>query len=418
MGSNPARHSEVRPSFTRTALLFLTAAALATACSAVEVSTPTPAPSLSTPTDGLPASTEGLPTFAAEGSPHVDQSEKGLGPTTNAPPRFGSPRDLAELPPSVGSEYRISPDGRWVSYQAPPPETSPATGNPGPLVARSLQTGRLVPLVEGLWVRRHGWLPDSSGVVVVVPAEGGQAGEILARTLGPDSAISLVKAPGGSTFGLEDVAVSPDGRRIAFTVLYDASPAPVPRIGIKVMNVDGTNRRQIVEPEHFIDHLSWSPDGRQVVYFKGKGGTPPDDGVAYVADADGTPSPTRLLLPRGRLAAWSPDGRQALWVDEPMDPNGNADLFVSGWPDLGTPRPVATRASASRAGWAGSSDWITYSRQGVLYLAPADGSGASLRLTPEGEWASAPAWLPGQGIAYHSQTQHQATGRIRLLPSL
>jgi hypothetical protein len=231
------------------------------------------------------------------------------------------------------------------------------------------------------------------------------------KTLGPEPAVSLVNAQADS-HGFEELAVSPDGTRVAFTVMYDASPAPVPRIGIEVMDVTGANRRQIVEPDFFVGDLTWSPDGRQVVYFKGKGGTPPDDGESYVVVADGKAESLQLLA-RAQLVGWSHDGRRALWESFPMDPQGNVDLYVTGWPELGAPDVLVGAASGSGATWVGDGDLVAYARAGAIYLVESTG-GEPLRLTPEGEWSGAPIWLPGKGLAYHAGTG--TPGSIRMLP--
>jgi Tol biopolymer transport system component len=323
--------------------------------------------------------------------------------------QFGSPRTLLEVPPWTGPDYRISPDGQWASYSELTTWASNGTVQHGALVARNTETGQMVTLVEGREVHRHAWLPDGSGVLAITGP--GSRGEILMKTLGPEPAVSLVRTPAG-THGFEDLAVSPDETRIAFTVMHDASPAPVPAIGIEVMNVTGGNRREIVEPEYFIGDLLWSPDGREVVYFKGKGGTPPDDGESYVVDANGGSAPIQLL-PRARLLDWSHDGRKALWESFPMSPQGHVDLYVTGWPELGVPDLLAGDANGFGATWVGDADLVAYVQAGVIYLVGTTG-GEPRRLTPEGEWSEAPLWLPGRGLAYRAGTG--APGSIRLLP--
>jgi hypothetical protein len=336
-------------------------------------------------------------------------------PPAASPPaalRFGSSQTLMEVPPWAGIDCLISPDGQWVSHSELSTQ-APGGGamTYGALVAREVDTGRTVTLIEGgdIYAYRHVWLPDSRGVLAITGQ--GPRTEILIKALGPEPAVSLLRAPADSD-GFEELAVSPDGQRVAFTVMYDASPAPVPRIGIEVIDVAGGNRRQIAEPEHFVGDLLWSPDGRQIVYFKGKGGTPPDDGESYAVDSDGGGNPVQLL-PRVRPLGWSADGRRALWESFPMSPEGHVDLYVTAWPEPGAPRKLVGVASGSGATWVGNGDLVAYAHAGVIYLVQADG-GEPRRLTPEGEWSEAPVWLPGKGLAYRAGTG--APGSLRLLP--
>ena len=333
-----------------------------------------------------------------------------------APPRFGSPQLLLDLPSSVGPDFWISPDGRWVAYQGPSQSLPDGEVEYGSLLARSLETGKVISLVSGTRVSQIVWSPDSRAVVDLAHPWSGSGSEILSKTLGAEPAVTVVEAPPGSS-DFEQMAVSPDGQRVAFTVLHDASPAPVPKIGIEVMALDGGGRHQIVGPDYFIGHLAWSPDSRKVVYFKGKGGTPPEDGEAYMASADGTSAPPKLLVSGARLAAWSPNGQRALWFSEPINPDGTAELLLSGWPSLGQMRTVVKDASASGATWI-DDGWIGYAENGAIYLTPAEAGENPQRLNIEGERAEAPVWLPGKGIAYRYRAAGGASYSIGLLPAV
>src|SRR6266545_3976828 len=67
----------------------------------------------------------------------------------------------------------------------------------------------------------------------------------------------------GSTDGPD---VSPDGKRVAFIALKDG----VPRVF--VVNIDGTNKRQVTARKTPCGRVKWSPDGKQLsfVSFEGK----------------------------------------------------------------------------------------------------------------------------------------------------
>ncbi len=329
-------------------------------------------------------------------------------------PKLGPPQDLLAIPPSVGSNYRVSPDGNWVAYRWAPEDDASLSQ----LVARSLTGDRTVVLIDGLEGDcDFAWLPDSSGLAVAV--RGHAQDRLFIMGLEPGSQTLAMGPDGAYTFG--EVAVSPDGSRIAFTVLYPDDPAPVPKIAIDVMNRDGSGRHRIVEPDYFIGHLAWRADGTQVVYFKGKGGTPPDDGESYAVNADGSAAPERVLA-RARLVAWSPDGTQALWLGEPADAQGNADLWLTGlWPSTAEYVPIVRGVSATGATWTtwnGSNGWVAYAQNGAIYLKWVGlwADGRTRRLTPEGEKAAAPVWIPGRGLAYEATRPDTASPMLRLLP--
>lgn len=329
-----------------------------------------------------------------------------------AAPEFAAVRDLFTPPPSAGF-YRVSPDGAWVLYPVPGGRTAGGGTVKPHLEAYATASGEVATLeivaaesnlaAEG----QYTWFPDSCRLLVVT---GGSAGQILVKELGSQAAQTLAKAPTGSA-GFGEAAISPDGARIAYTVLYPDGPAPVPKVGIHFMNVDGSGGGA-VEPDYFIGRLAWAPDSAQVVYFKGKGGTPPEDGDAYVVDVD--KGEARRLFPRLRLAAWSPSGTQALWLSEPADERGQADLYLTAWPAAGEPQVVAHGVAMSGVAWAGSDDWFVYSQGGLLYMAPAAAPNRLTLLTPARDVADAPLWVPGKGLIYRAVRDGRAV--LRLLP--
>ncbi|MGI8817802.1 MAG: TolB family protein [Gemmatimonadales bacterium] len=96
-------------------------------------------------------------------------------------------------------------------------------------------------------------------------------------------------------------AVSPDGRRIAFTGLKTG------QLDLYVMNADGWGRRQLTNDLAQELDPAWSPDGNSLL-FSWTGTAPSSPTMLAVIGADGTGA--RLVLP-GLFTArpvWSPDG--------------------------------------------------------------------------------------------------------------
>ena len=96
-------------------------------------------------------------------------------------------------------------------------------------------------------------------------------------------------------------AVSPDGRRVAFTGIKAG------QLDLYVMNVDGSGRRQLTSDLAQDLDPTWSPDGDSLL-FSWAGTAPSSSTMLVVIGADGTGR--REVLVDGWGGDWSPDGRQ------------------------------------------------------------------------------------------------------------
>lgn len=66
--------------------------------------------------------------------------------------------------------------------------------------------------------------------------------------------------------GVADPQISPDGKRVLFTMTESFLADGKTNSGIYLINVDGTNQRRLTGTSSSSDHLRWSPDG-ETVYF-------------------------------------------------------------------------------------------------------------------------------------------------------
>ena len=81
-----------------------------------------------------------------------------------------------------------------------------------------------------------------------------------------------------------DVAVSPDGRQVAYTVAYYSVPQNAGNTEIYVMDADGRNNRRLTSTPQHESGLSWIKDGSKLAFVSN------DDGSSqlYEINPDGT----------------------------------------------------------------------------------------------------------------------------------
>lgn len=120
-----------------------------------------------------------------------------------------------------------------------------------------------------------------------------------------------------------DVALSPDGRRVAYTVTNQDGPRR-PYSQLFVLALDGGATVALSTGKESSGSPHWSPDGARIAY-TGKLG---EQSGLVVANADGTGKRfitklggTNAPLPStGSTFDWSPDGKQMVFVDATPGP--------------------------------------------------------------------------------------------------
>jgi dipeptidyl aminopeptidase/acylaminoacyl peptidase len=106
-----------------------------------------------------------------------------------------------------------------------------------------------------------------------------------------------------SGLSAEGVAFSKDGRWIAYVTFPEGS--------LWRSRADGTERLQLTFPPYQAYLPSWSPDGKEIVFFGGA--APSANHVHIIAEAGGTPRRATKLEQREADASWSPDGRRLVF---------------------------------------------------------------------------------------------------------
>ena len=168
-----------------------------------------------------------------------------------------------------------------------------------------------------------------------------------------------------------------------------------PTFTLMIVRLDDESSRTLVTGE-WIDDMTFSPDGKTVVYFAA------NDVPAgiYSIPADGSADPVRLA--DGRRPMWSPDGRTIAftYTDDPTDANADQDIYLMN-PDGSNPRQLTSGPDRDACPiWSPDGRTLVFlsdretNREGNrAWLIRADGAGLR-RLSPDDDAYvdSPPAW--------------------------
>jgi eukaryotic-like serine/threonine-protein kinase len=138
---------------------------------------------------------------------------------------------------------------------------------------------------------------------------------------------SATFVPFQSGISADGVSFSKDGERVAY--------ASFPEFTLWKSKADGSQRIQLTYPPLTAELPTWSPDGRQIVFY---GFLPGQKGKLYTVAADGgTP---RELMPEDPLemldSTWSPDGTRIAFGGAPADPNSSIRVLDLGSHQIST----------------------------------------------------------------------------------
>jgi Tol biopolymer transport system component len=195
-------------------------------------------------------------------------------------------------------------------------------------------------------------------------------------------------------------ALSPDGRKVAFSL---AEPASGDDWDIYVINVDGTGLTNLTNhPEFDGWRPAWSPDGSQIAFFSTR--DDPINDEVYVMDADG--SNVRRLTDNPADDAnmtWSPDGTRIAWE---TNREGDFDIWIMNADGSNPTGLTVDPADDEWPAWSPDGTKIAFDtfRDGnsEIYVINVDGTGLT-NLTNDPGFDSAAAWSKdGSQIAFIS----------------
>jgi DNA-directed RNA polymerase specialized sigma24 family protein len=236
-------------------------------------------------------------------------------------PADPSRRHTLEFPEGLGVSYLMaagwSRDGSFLAISDEYNGGSYVMDRSGSVTSLSAQSGCC-------WFVTSNWLsPDGLAYLRF-----GEEGNLETVSVGDPGDVRILVAEENSLEQLDSQipaipAWSPDGSAIAF-VSREENGFFAPKV--EVVSVDGGDRRVVLVGPEFghVRHLSWSPDGSQLLVIAGDSTNHLLAGQAtrlYLVNADGSGS--RALEPdslteRSYVAgSWSPDGVQVSVIDYP-----------------------------------------------------------------------------------------------------
>jgi Tol biopolymer transport system component len=198
----------------------------------------------------------------------------------------------------------------------------------------------------------------------------------------------VVRMPRG--YEIWGLSWSPDGRRIVFSVI---TPAVTTRsyVDLYVVNADGSGNRRFKRTHDYAPIPVWSPRGDAIAFDDNDDG----DHTVWVANSDG--GDPRQVPPGNdfRDPAWSPDGAKIAylrgdWIHV-MNADGSAPKRVT--------RAESSARTAPGSGWAPAKQIVFYLGNDIWVVHP-DGSGRRMVVKGEGEKAGFEVAPDGRMIAF------------------
>ncbi|HJS75725.1 MAG TPA: LpqB family beta-propeller domain-containing protein [Vicinamibacteria bacterium] len=170
---------------------------------------------------------------------------------------------------------------------------------------------------------------------------------------------------GGGNSDYRDPAVSPDDRRLAYTIVRDGRPH------VMISDVDGANPQPLLAAES--SQPSWSPDGRTLAVVSREGDR---QRILLVSVAEGVPRPLSSAEAESQTEPdWSPDGARIAFT---QGDGPGAEIAVATVADgevkLLTDNDIEDRAPA----------WSTTGER-IAFVSRRDGRGNLWLVDPDGE---------------------------------
>ena len=159
-------------------------------------------------------------------------------------------------------------------------------------------------------------------------------------------------------------AVSPDGKKIAYTVAYYSVPENKSNREVFVMNADGSENQQITRTPYQENEVTWIKGGTKIAFLSNDNGS----SQLYEMNPDGS-GRKQLTNYDGDIEGYSisPDGKKLLFISQVKTKESTADKY----PDL----PKATGIIVTDLMYKHWDEWVTTAPH--PFIADFDGNGIS-----------------------------------------
>lgn len=222
----------------------------------------------------------------------------------------------------------------------------------------------------------------------------------LANSLAAQTARRPMKLDDLTRFrNVSDPQISPDGQWVAYTVSSTDSKEDKSSSHIWMVNIDGSNDRQITFSSESESSPRWSPDGKYISFTSSRPGKARGNQV-WLLDRNGGEA-MQLTELKGRLQGheWSPDSKRlALVVGDP-DPESEPGPSPQPGATPRVPKPIVIDRYRYKQDGAG---YLLSGRHTYVYIY--DIATKKLDRLTKSKWdESSPAWSPdGTRIAFMS----------------
>lgn len=306
--------------------------------------------------------------------------------------------------PAAETSPAWSPDGRSIAFlrrKAGGGEIYlvPAIGGPERKLAEAN-----TPRDESKGMRSLAWTPDGEFLAVVETDDPATPYSIYLRSIKTGERRKLTTPPADSRLLADlDPAISPDGKTLAFArsglagVSHEIYLAPIA----------GGEPRQLTIDDRFIRGLTWTTDGREIVFSSGRGGSPAS--LWKISITGGAPEPLIGIGQQTSGPAISSHGNRLAYTEETVDTNiWRLDLAGAANQTRTPVRLISSSRQDSSPHYSHDGKKIVFSSNrsghGEIWACDSDGS-RPIKLTQmDGRYVGTPRFSPdGKQIVFDSR---------------